>query len=383
MVAILRLFGAMCVVWSVAACGGSDSDGGESASNTTNTSNGTGDTGQADTGESMDSGVAMDSDQVDTGEEDTNTPPDDTDMTDTDEPTDSAMADTDEPSDTDAPMDTGDDTGPEDVAMDTAAEDTSEPEDIDFPDIPMEPRPDFIQGGVSLVDAYVVANFLIRLNVGNVGAAFVETPEEVEPVMTFGACDVVNVTTTDEEQGFGYDAGDITVEAGNYDPVTLTPMRGEDDSTTYNTGYPEDHDDSFPPNADVRITTLGGPHMRGFVGTVRTPGEHTVSRPAADSTVSAEALTVAWSGGGATDVIQVTVNPFGNDYMPRSGVGLLCELEEDNGTFTIPAEAMAQMNAPRLGISVIKSNTVELARETESIFLNATYIASNLVAFSP
>ncbi len=44
---------------------------------------------------------------------------------------------------------------------------------------------------------------------------------------------------------------------------------------------------------------------------------------------------------------------------------------------------MAQLNAPRLSVPVIKGNTVEMMAGQDTVYLNATAIVSHLIAYSP
>ncbi len=326
-------------------------------------------------------------------EPDNNDVPDADDMPDADPPEDvDDTPDADEPEDVD---DTPDADPPEDV---DDMPDADEPEDVDeMPDVddtpdaddvqefdtPLDPRPETLTGGVTLFESTIQAiPFFLAIRRGNVAAAFVEPSPEDPPGEMIGNCTVGTFSTEEAPPEFGYDAGEITLSDGQV-TATLSPLTGMDDGISYESSVAEDNDLLFVPDSQVTITAAGGRHIRPFSATIDTPAEHQVTSPVADATVGAGALPVTWSGANSGATVILTVTPHNDAYAFINGPSLTCTIEGDPGQFTIPAEAIARLNAPRLGISVIKLINTEVTAGDDTFIINATFAGGNMVSFDP
>ena len=277
---------------------------------------------------------------------------------------------------------------PEDVEDEAIEGDAPEMEDVDpepdaepdpDPDTPLDPRPELLVGGVSLFEAHLKANFFIQIRRGNAGAAFVEPQPDGEIVEEIGACDLVDVNTGSAPPPFGYNAGPISLSNEFEEAASLTPEEQEGGSFVYASSADVDNDTLFAPGSTVRVRGEGGNHVRRIRGEITTPEAHEVIVPVADSTVTRDALEVVWSRGGSDHEVVVNVSPLNNSYAPVNGPGLTCVIEGDPGTLTIPAEAMARLQGPRLAITVIKLINQDVDAGEDTFVLNATYAAGNFV----
>ncbi len=275
----------------------------------------------------------------------------------------------------DLPEDMGaEDTGPVDMGM----EDTGQGEDTGSPDMPeadMGDRPEALTGGVSIFEARIKANDIINLRRGNVGAAFVVPTDEPAPVATFGDCDLVQFDPDPPSQ-VGYNAGPITITAGARN-ILLTPGQSGG-STTYTSSLPENNEDVFAPGATLMINGGGGPHVGPFVGSVTAPQDHAITTPDADDTVPAGALDVAWTAPDSGAEIALTLSPMNDRFELVPGMGLTCTTT-DTGAFTIPADAMARLDADRIALVVIKVLNRELNVDGDTIYLNLTSATGHVI----
>lgn len=237
-----------------------------------------------------------------------------------------------------------------------------------------------LTGGVSIFEAKVSAGILFTLNRGNVGAAFVEPGSDPPPIQTVGACDVINVSADSTGGPFGYDAGSISV-MGTSRPVTLTPNAGGSGSVTYTSNLSEDNQDIYNPNASITISAAGGADIPAFNGTITSPGEHEMTSPAPDASVSGD-TNIAWSPAQSGNDVLVSVVPLNAVFSPIDGPGLSCAVPSDSGSFTIPAAAMDALQGPRLAITVIKVVNQSVQAGSNTVVLNVTYAHGSVVTLN-
>ena len=237
-----------------------------------------------------------------------------------------------------------------------------------------------LTGGVSIFEAKISAGILFTLNRGNVGAAFVEPGSDPPPIQTVGACDVINVSADSAGGPFGYDAGSISV-MGTSRPVTLTPNAGGSGSVTYTSNLSEDNQDIYNPNASITISAAGGADIPAFNGTITSHGEHEMTSPAPDASVSGD-TNIAWSPAQSGNDVLVSVVPLNAVFSPIDGPGLSCAVPSDSGSFTIPAAAMDALQGPRLAITVIKVVNQSVQAGSNTVVLNVTYAHGSVVTLN-
>ncbi len=238
-------------------------------------------------------------------------------------------------------------------------------------------RPGELTGGISVFEVNISANALFNIRRGNAGAAFVEPTTEEPPLDTFGDCNLVNVTQNAPEP-FGYSAGNITVDVGG-NVLELMPSTGGNGSVTYTAPLGENNENIFAPNDTITVAASGNA-VAAFEGSLNAPAEHTLTAPAADSSVSAqEDLTLSWSGSGSGLDVAVTISPMDNFFGFLDGVGLNCSPSSDTGQLTIPAAAMARLTGPKLAVVVVKVVNENVEVGNDSIVINATYASGNIV----
>lgn len=278
---------------------------------------------------------------------------------------------------------------PEDVADASDLADAVEDEpDMEAPDLPLEPRPEQLEGGVVLYEANIRVNFVIGPRLADIRAAFVEPEEGIEPEVPeqIGPCQITQVTTEEEAEPFGYDAGDIEVLVGERAPATLRPDLREDGAWIYGSPFADSQvavDDVFDPMDEISIRSRGGRHIRGFEASLGAPEDHQVLSPAPAESIGGGALTVTWSGAMSQQEVLLSIAPLNNSYGFVAGTGLQCQLEGDPGELTIPAEAMARLSGPKLLVLVTKVQNVHFEAGEDSFVLNTTLANGNIVDYQP
>lgn len=287
----------------------------------------------------------------------------------------------------DAAPDTQEDTPedadlPEDVQEDTdVAQDVPQDADVEEPDLPLEPRPEVLEGGVSLFEAVVRVNTVLGPRYGGVAASFVEPGMgglDIEPEGTFGPCDVL--PSSDEELAenlAGYDAGDITIDVESFPRVTLSPTQQEEGGLwLYGSDFSEDEVEVFEEGLPIEIRSRGGRHIRGFTVLAEGPPTHLVRMPPpAGRVMGGGPLSIAWDGENGPSDVYVTISTLGANFLPVGGRALSCRPAGDTGTLEVPAEALAQLAGPKLLITVIKVWNQEFEAGQDRFVLNMTVLS--------
>jgi hypothetical protein len=268
-----------------------------------------------------------------------------------------------------------DDMGAPDQGGPDQGEDAAPPEDM-APDMVDPDRPAALTGGVSVFEARIKANALITIRRGNAGAAFVAPTQEEEPLERFGDCALTAFDPNAQSSARGYDAGVITVTAGNREAVLTPATQGA--STVYRSSLPESNEELFGNDQPIMISAGGGRHVGAFVGSLTSPREHSVISPAADSTIPAGALTVTWTPGETQAEVAITLSPMNQAYAPVAGMSLTCTTT-DTGSLEIPAEAMTRLNAERIALVVIKVLNREVQVGDDTLYLNLTSASGNVL----
>lgn len=283
---------------------------------------------------------------------------------------------------------------PEDLPADVEADMVVEPDaadldepDMDAPDLPLEPRPEVLEGGLSLYEANIRINFVIGPRLADIGAAFVAPQPPPTPGEPIGPCALVTVDPTAAPAPFGYDAGTIEIQVAERDLARTTPALREDGAWVYGSpfeGQDVTVDDVFDPGDTITVRSRGGRHVRGFEASITAPPEHQLTSPAPATRIGAGALDLSWTGPNSGQEVVVTVAPLNNNYTPIQGMGLNCPVEGDPGSLQIPAEAMGRLGSPpRLMILVVKVQNQPLVAGEDNFILNTTLAAGNIVDFQP
>jgi hypothetical protein len=256
-----------------------------------------------------------------------------------------------------------------------AAEDVEE-------DVPLEPRPDLLEGGIVVYEAAVhqIRNFIV-IRRGNGGAAFVEPGEAVAPNPVVAGCEVVSVGGESTPLPPGYDAGVIRVTTDT-EEFTLTPEEG-DNGFSYVSSLDAMYDDVVGSGGMIQVTSAGGRHTRGFDAMIMAPADYLLNDPAPDDSVDRGSdLNLAWSPSGTDFDTVVAVTPLTETFGAVQGSGLSCPAGSDGGSFVIPAAAMAEVTGgARLAVTVIKVKTVEFDAGDDTFVLSVTTVVGNFVQF--
>lgn len=190
------------------------------------------------------------------------------------------------------------------------------------------------------------------LNVAGAGARFTEDPSGPVTVdeggAQWGPC-VASVSEpgAPEVVEVGFDAGLITT-MGTTSEVILSPQDEGDDGVGYSSNLEDDLEALLPPGgALITVFGAGGADIDPFEIVVQVPEPVTLTSPETGlfkSVGTSSDLTVGWNAG-TGEAILVTATPLDDAFQAASGVGLICGAEEDSGSLTIPAQAMAAMKA--------------------------------------
>ncbi len=279
----------------------------------------------------------------------------------------------------------GDPDVPADVADmgEDAPDDVPDAEEDVEEDLPLEPRPEVLEGGLGVYEAGIhqIRNFIVFRR-GNAAAVFAEPSELPPPIRTVEGCDVVAVGGDDPPPPFGYDAGIIRITTDT-EEFTLNPVVGEGGNVQYASSLDDSYDDVYPSSGVIEIRSSGGRHIRGFEAMVTAPRDHILDDPLPDDTVAHNAdLPLVWSPNGTDLGVIVTIAPLTNTYAPIAGQGISCAVDGDSGAFTIPAAALAEVtDGPRLAVVVIKVKNVEFDAGDDTFILNVTAASGNFVQY--
>jgi hypothetical protein len=145
----------------------------------------------------------------------------------------------------------------------------------------------------------------------------------------------------------GFDAGVITT-MGTTSEVILSPQNEGEDGVGYSSNLDDDLETLLTPGgALITVYGAGGADIDSFEIVVQVPEPVTISSPETGlfkSVGTSSDLTVDWNAG-TGEAILVTASPLDDAFQTASGVGLICGAEQDSGSLTIPAQAMAAMKA--------------------------------------
>lgn len=250
-------------------------------------------------------------------------------------------------------------------------------------DVPLEPRPEVLEGGISVYEAGIhqIRNFIVFRR-GNAGAVFAEPTDPPPPIRVVEGCDVVAVGGEDPAPPFGYDAGLIRITTDS-EEFTLTPTVGDGGDVQYRSSLDASFDDVYPSSGMIEVRSTGGRHIRGFEAMITAPRDHLMDDPLPDDRVArGVALPVEWSPSGTDLGVVVTVAPLSDTYAPIVGQGISCAVPSDGGSFSIPAAAMAEItSAPRLAVVVLKVKNITFDAGDDTFVLNVTAASGNFVLY--
>lgn len=215
-------------------------------------------------------------------------------------------------------------------------------------------------GGVYLIE--LDSEFV---NTAVAGARFTTQTTEPVPDQVFGDCSVsYQDPDSPAAEGFGYDAGSVTIVATN--PTVVLNAAADGNGTGYSSNLSSSQENMLPAGgAIMNIALAGGADIGEATITVQAPEAVTLIAPdvggfSGGNASKSSPLTVAWSAGNGDQVV-VTISPLTSDLQPeaKSGDALACILNGDAGSVTIPSAALTALSSGKyaLGLTRLKVAT--------------------------
>ena len=217
----------------------------------------------------------------------------------------------------------------------------------------------------------------IYLDRANASASFqwYEAPTAAE--VNYGPCAIAYLDPEAVVAKASLDAGTINV-SGTTPTATLSFETGLDlDGYGYVSSLASDNVSLHPAAGQpVTVSAAGGADLPAFEITAITPEPVEIDSPSSgpfDSIADDEDLVVSWNAATANSAV-VTVSGLDASGSPVAGETVVCTLDGDPGTYTVPAAALAHLpgTAARALVSVTRAITVSEPLLSGEVTLNVT-----------
>jgi uncharacterized protein (TIGR03437 family) len=166
-------------------------------------------------------------------------------------------------------------------------------------------------------------------------------------VITSGSCSVFHVTTTGTAVVTGhlteFDAGTVTL---NGPGVNNQPLLELSNTYSYSIGTPGTSSSSLQPGT-YTLTGAGGNDVGPFSTSITIGSPLTLSSPLPTTVTESAGLTLNWTGGNSTDIVEIiggsgTVTGTGTSQITNS-TEFICSTTAGQKTFTVPASILTQL----------------------------------------
>jgi uncharacterized protein (TIGR03437 family) len=196
-------------------------------------------------------------------------------------------------------------------------------------------------------------------------------------VITSGSCEVFHVTTTGTAVVTGHltelDAGTVTLTGPAVNNQKLLELSN---TYSYSIGTPGTSSSTLQPGT-YTVTGAGGNDVGPFNTSITIGSPLTLSSPLPTTVTESAGLTLNWTGGLATDVVEIvgasgTITGTGTSQITNS-TEFICNTTAGQGTFTVPPSILTQLP------------TVSAAQETAGTATGFLEVASGppAVSFNP
>jgi len=197
-------------------------------------------------------------------------------------------------------------------------------------------------------------------------------------VITSGSCSVFHVTTTGTAVVTGhlteFDAGTVTL---NGPGVNNQPLLELSNTYSYSIGTPGTSSSSLQPGT-YTLTGAGGNDVGPFSTSITIGSPLTLSSPLPTTVTESAGLTLNWTGGNSTDIVEIiggsgTVTGTGTSQITNS-TEFICSTTAGQKTFTVPASILIQL--PILTPAQVAAHTgtgfLEVLSGPPAVSFNAT-----------
>jgi len=193
---------------------------------------------------------------------------------------------------------------------------------------------------------------------------------------TIGACTVSHITVSNGQTSIGsgaveLDAGTITITGPSGSNLNATPLTETNNAYSLTIGT-EGLGINIPGSANGSIVAgtytlngAGGKDVGKFSTSITIGAPITLNNPLPSTVVRSAGLTLSWSGGNASDPVEIigsasTTTGTGVNTVTDSWT-FICTTTAGQGTFTVPPAVLNQLPAVTLGANGVGGGSLEFA----------------------